>query len=196
LAELPPSPSELTRVLAAARDGDSSAAEALLAMVYDELRGMARAQLGRLAPGQTLQATALVHEAWLRLSPQGALPFADRAHFFGAAARAMRNILVDQARKKHAARRGGGRPNVSLELAPPADVTPIVDVLAVDEALAKLEASDPRKVRLVELRVFAGLTMPEAADALGVSLSTAEREWRFARAWLATAIEGRDGGGA
>lgn len=182
---------DLTRAIAAARNGDAGAADALLALVYEQLRDMAQQRMGKLAPGQTLQATALVHEAWLRLAPHGTPQFDGRAHFFGAAARAMRNILVDHARRKHALRRGGDQQRVELEFELPSDAPSPAETLAVDEALTQLEARDPRKVRLVELRVFAGLTMPEAAQALDVSLSTAEREWRFARAWLAQAIEGR-----
>ena len=186
---------DLTRAISAAREGATGAAEALLSLVYEQLRDMAQQRMGKLAPGQTLQATALVHEAWLRLAPQGTPQFDGRAHFFGAAGRAMRNILVDHARRKHALRRGGAQQRVDLELDLPADAPSLDDTLAVDEALTRLEARDPRKVRLVELRVFAGLTMPEAAEALAISLSTAEREWRFARAWLAQAIEGKTPGG-
>jgi RNA polymerase sigma factor (TIGR02999 family) len=181
---------DLTQALAAAREGGAAAAAALLALVYDELRAMARGQMQRLPPGQTLQATALVHEAWLRLAAGGAAAFDGRAHFFGAAGRAMRNILIDQARRKHAARRGGDRARVDLEFGVPADAPQVVDVLALDEALTRLQADDPRKVRIVELRVFVGLSMPEIADALGLSLSTVERQWRLARALLAEAIEG------
>lgn len=184
-------PTALTRALAAARDGDTSATDALLGLVYDELRAMARAQMRRLAPGHTLQATALVHEAWLRLVPDGGLDFQSRACFFGAAGRAMRNVLVDQARRKQAQKRGGGQVHhVDVDMAPPNAELPVTDVLAIDEALTRLESEAPRKVRLVELRVFAGMSMPEIADALGTSLSTTEREWRFTRAWLAEALEG------
>lgn len=186
----PPPRSDLTQVLAAVRAAGPGAAEALLALVYDELRRMAEHQLGKLAPGQTLQATALVHEAWLKLQGGAGPDFAGRAHFFGAAGRAMRNILVDQARRKAAQRHGGGQRRRDLDPDLVAAESSGDDALVVDEALRAMEAVHPRKVRLVELRVYAGLTMPEIAEALGISLATAEREWSFARAWLAKSIGG------
>ena len=185
-----PPTSQLTHVLRAVHAGEAGAADALLELVYQELRRMARQQLARQSPGQTLQATALVHEAWLKLRLDNEPGFDGRAHFFGAAARAMRNILVDQARRK-AGRRGGGnlqRVDVDPDLV--AATPSFDDALAVDEALRRLEVVHPRKVQLVELRVYAGLSMPQIAAVLGIALATVERDWSFARAWLATAIGG------
>jgi len=174
------------------RAGDADSIDAVLEIVYGELRAMAQHRLAQLAPGQTLQAKALVHEAWLKLAaPQ--LDFAGRAHFFGAAARAMRNILVDQARRKGAQRRGAGVGRIEIDTGIAAVTPSLDDTLAVDEALSRLEVREPRKVRLVELRVFAGLSMPEVAEALGIALSTAERDWRFTRAWLARELDGGAG---
>ncbi len=174
----------VTRALRAAASGDPEAARDLLPLVYQELRDLARARLRRLPPGQTLQATALVHEAYLRLT-RGADPGWDgRAHFFGAAARAMRDILVEEARRKLALKRGGERARVDLEAAEPAFLPPPREVLAVHEALRRLETEDPRKGEIVNLRYFAGLTAAEAALALGISVATLGREWRYIRAWL------------
>jgi RNA polymerase sigma factor (TIGR02999 family) len=181
-------PAELTRVLRAVQAGTAGAAETLLNLVYEQLRRMAQQQLGRLVPGQTLQATALVHEAWLKLGLDGEPGFAGRAHFFGAAARAMRNVLVDQARRKAALRRGGGAQRADLDPDLVAVGTSPDSELAVDDALQKLERDHPRKVRLVELRVYAGLTMPEIAAVLDIGLATAERDWSYARAWLANEL--------
>ncbi|MCU0866999.1 MAG: ECF-type sigma factor [Planctomycetes bacterium] len=184
----------LSRVLHALREGEAGAADELLALVYDQLRRMAQQQLARATPGQTLQATALVHEAWLKLGLDREPQFDGRAHFFGAAARAMRNILVDQARRKAAQRRGGDLQRADLDPDLVAAEPVATDELAVDEALQRLELAHPRKVRLVELRIYAGLTMPEIAAVLDIGLATAERDWSFARAWLAAALDG--GGGA
>jgi len=168
---------------------DGSRAAELLPLVYDELRALARARLAQEKPGQTLQATALVHEAWLRVAADERAEWNGRGHFFGAAAQAMRRILVEQARGKARLKRGGGRVREDageLEIAAPG---PGADVLAVEEALARLEAEDPRKARIVELRYFAGLTVEETAAALELSVGTIEREWRFVRAWLQVQLE-------
>jgi RNA polymerase sigma factor (TIGR02999 family) len=187
--------SEVTRILSAIEGGDPSAAAELLPLVYDELRKLAASKLDREKPGQTLDATALVHEAYLRLVaiPErecGELPqhWHGRGHFFAAAAEAMRRILVEFARRKQRVRHGGGRRRVELgEALVPAECRPD-DVLALDEALERLEATDPDAARLVKLRFFAGLSMPEAAEALGMPLRTAERNWTYARTWLHRAL--------
>jgi len=176
--------SEMTRVLEAARQGDSQAATRLLPLVYTELRKLAAAKMAREAPGQTLQPTALVHEAWLRVSGPGHTHFQNRAHFFAAAAEAMRRILIDNARRKHAWRHGGGQARVDLEqadIAPPANAE---QLLAVHEALDQLAAEDPSKAELVKLRFFVGLSAEEAAEVLGVSVPTVKRHWAYAKAWL------------
>ncbi len=178
--------SEITRVLEAAGRGDQDAAGQLLPLVYAELRRLAASRLAREAPGQTLQPTALVHEAYLRLTGADPdRPWNGRGHFFAAAAEAMRRILVERARRKRSARHGGGRTRVALDdrAAAPAGPPPD-DLVAVDEALTRLEALDPVRAGVVKLRFFGGLTMPETAEALGISLATAERHWAFARAWL------------
>jgi RNA polymerase sigma factor (TIGR02999 family) len=180
---------DVTRILSAIEQGDPQAAELLLPLVYEELRRLAAARLGREAPGQTLDATALVHEAYVRLVG-GAAPgsYQGRVHFFAAAAAAMRRILIDRARHKRAEKRGGGRRRQRLdELAAP---VPDEQLLALDEALHKLAAQDPVKARLVELRYFAGLTSEQAAEALGISPSTADRYWTYARAWLRAELRG------
>jgi RNA polymerase sigma factor (TIGR02999 family) len=174
----------LTALLEAAGQGDPTAAEKLLPLVYDELRRLARAYLARTPPGNTLQATALVHEAYLRLVGSQDPGWQGRRHFFGAAARAMRNIMVDQARRKGSRKRGGGRQRLDLEEGDLPIEPPSQDILALDEALERLEQVDPRKAEVVMLHHFGGLTMEETAEAMGVSLSTVEREWRFTRALL------------
>jgi RNA polymerase sigma factor (TIGR02999 family) len=177
--------SEVTRILTAIEQGDPHAAEQLLPLVYDELRQLAAQKLAQETPGQTLQATALVHEAYLRLVDKDrAQHWNSRGHFFAAAAEAMRRILVDQARQKLSQRRGGGRQRQNLTNLPIATPEPSLDVLAVNEALERFEHVDPLKARLVKLRYFAGLTIPQAADALGISATTADRYWSYARAWL------------
>jgi RNA polymerase sigma factor (TIGR02999 family) len=181
--------SETTRLLEAAARGDPGAAEQLLPLVYDELRQLAARKLAREKPGQTLDATALVHEAYLRLvGDDPGQAWSGRGHFFAAAAEAMRRMLVEAARRKGRARHGGGRRRVDLDSAAPHAREPAADLLALDEALARLAALDPPAARLVELRYFAGLSMPRAAEALGLPLRTAERNWAYARAWLHRAL--------
>ena len=184
--------SEVTRILSAIEQGDPHAAEQLLPLVYDELRKLAAQKLGQEKPGQTLEATALVHEAYLRLvvpargasQAPGEMQWNTSGHFFTAAAEAMRRILIDQARHKQSQRRGGGRRRQDIEHQQIAAPEPSLDVLAVNEALERFEKVDPLKANLVKLRYFAGLTIPQAADALGISSTTADRYWAYARAWL------------
>jgi RNA polymerase sigma factor (TIGR02999 family) len=174
----------LTRVLCAVAEGDPTAAAQLLPLVYDELRQLAAQKLTHEKPGQTLDATALVHEAYLRLvDTDQAQSWDNRRHFFAAAAEAMRRILIDNARRKHSPKHGGGRHRLDLDSALSLP-EPRQDLLALDEALSRLADKQPLKAELVKLRFFAGLTMPEAAQALGISLATAERYWTFARSWL------------
>ncbi|HVC93238.1 MAG TPA: sigma-70 family RNA polymerase sigma factor [Pirellulales bacterium] len=183
--------SDVTRILEAIQAGQPQAASQLLPLVYDELRRLAAAKLAREKPGQTLNATALVHEAYLRLVGQRDEPnsFEDLSHFFAAAAQAMRRILIDNARRKRTGKRGGGLRRQQLEaLAVP---TADEELLALDEALDKLAAKDPIKARLVELRFFGGLSCEQAAAVLGVSPTTADRYWAFARAWLQAEVRGR-----
>jgi RNA polymerase sigma factor (TIGR02999 family) len=176
---------EVTRILSAMEEGDPRAAEQLLPLVYDELRRLAAQRLAQEKPGQTLQATALVHEAYLRLvDVERAQHWNNRGHFFAAAAEAMRRILVDTARSKKADRRGGGRKRLQVEVADLAARLDDPKLLALDEALAKLERLHPSKAQVVKLRYFAGLSIQEAAAALGISTATADRYWAYARAWL------------
>jgi RNA polymerase sigma factor (TIGR02999 family) len=182
---------DVTRILSAIERGDPKAAHQLLPLVYDELRKLAARRLAHERPGQTLQATALVHEAYLRLvGGQPEAGWDSRGHFFAAAAEAMRRILVENARRKGRQKRGGGLARLDLEDADLACRTPSEELLALDEALARLAAEDPVKARLVELRFFAGLNLEEAAKALGVSAVTAKRYWRYARAWLHREVAG------
>jgi RNA polymerase sigma factor (TIGR02999 family) len=177
--------SEVTRILSAIEEGDPHAAEQLLPLVYDELRKLAAQKLAQEKPGQTLQATALVHEAYIRLvDVEKAQHWDSRAHFFAAAAEAMRRILVEQARRKRRARHGGGKRPIALDEASSLVQPPSDDLLALDEALARLATLNPVRAEVVKLRFFAGLTMPEVAQALGLSLPTAERYWTAARTWL------------
>ena len=179
---------DFTRILSAIEQGDPRAAEELLPLVYEELRNLAAQKLAQEKPGQTLQATALVHEAYLRLvqSPQReqGQSWDSRGHFFAAAAEAMRRILIDNARRKRRPKHGGDRQRVDLNEAAVLTDTPSHDLLALDEALTKLAAEEPAKAELVKLRFFAGLTIPEAAQMLGISVATAERHWTYARVWL------------
>jgi RNA polymerase sigma factor (TIGR02999 family) len=168
-------------------------ARELLPLVYDELRRLAAQRLSREVPGQTLQATALVHEAYLRLvGADPDRPWDGRGHFFAAAAEAMRRILVDNARRRHRVKRGGNRARVPLEQAEPTAPETDDDLLALDEALERLASKDPIKAELVQLRVFAGLTVVQAAEVLGLSTTTADRYWAFDRAWLRVEIAGHD----
>lgn len=178
---------EVTLILSQLESGEASS-EDLLAAVYEELRFLAQAKMSGERPGHTLQATALVHEAWLRLGGSTQAQWANRKHFFGAAAEAMRRILVDHARKRNADKRGGGSPNIELtdssrESALQVDSTPD-ELIAIHEALEGLEQEDPQAAELVKLRYFIGLTMQQAADALGLKKRTAEGIWEFGRAWL------------
>src|SRR5262245_37909027 len=177
--------SEVTHILAAIEQGDPGAAERLLPLVYDELRQLAAQKLAQETPGQTLQPTALVHEAYLRLvDVEQAQHWDSRGHFFAAAAEAMRRIVVETARRKQRARHGGGRQRVEVQLAALPTRLPPDDLLALDEALGRLEQRDPVKARLVTLRYFAGMTSAQAAAVLHISRVTAHRYWTFARAWL------------
>ena len=175
---------DVTDLLLSWRQGDAAALDRLVPLVYDELRRVARRRLRGESPGHALQSTALVHEVYLRLVDVDRMTLTSRAHFFGVAATLMRQILVDHVRRQRADKRGGGATLLSLDdVSPPAQPTS-VDVLALDQALEKLSSIDARQCRVVELRFFAGLTIDEAAEALGISPATVEREWAFAKAWL------------
>ena len=185
-----PTAPAVTELLRAWGGGDAGASEALVPLVYAELRRQAQRVLRREGEGHTLQATALVHEAWLRLDDQANVSWESRTQFFAIAAQMMRRVLVDHARTRRALKRGGGATAVTLGDAERAASAPdAVDVLALDDALARLALLDPRKARLVELRYFAGMSIPEAAAALGVSLATVGREWAVARMWLRRELE-------
>jgi RNA polymerase sigma factor (TIGR02999 family) len=188
--------SEVTRILSAIEAGDPHAAGQLLPLVYDELRNLAAAKLAQEKPGQTLQATALVHEAYLRLvDAETVQRWNSRGHFFAAAAEAMRRILIDSARKKQRPKHGGDRRRLELgELALAPDDR-AEDLLALDEALSKLAEQEPIKAELVKLRYFAGLSLEQAAVCLGISPATAKRYWAVARAWLYAALSGDDTAG-
>jgi len=192
--------SDITHILSAIEHGDPHAAEELLPLVYDELRKLAAAKLAQEKPGQTLEATALVHEAYVRLvgRPSEAAhgEWAGRAHFFAAAAEAMRRILVEEARRKGRQRHGGGLARVHLELANVISPMPDEELLALDEAMTRLAAEEPVRARLVELRFYAGLSNEQAAKVLGISAVTAKRYWRYARAWLHREVGKGDGPGA
>jgi RNA polymerase sigma factor (TIGR02999 family) len=177
--------SKVTRILSAIEAGDSHAAEKLLPLVYSELRQLAAEKMAQEAPGHTLEATALVHEAYLRLvDTEKTQQWNSRGHFFAAAAEAMRRILVESARRKSRLKHGRDHHRVDLESDCLASSAPSFDLLALDEALSRLAETEPAKAKLVMLRFFAGLTMPEAAAALNISLATAERYWTFAKSWL------------
>ena len=183
--------SDVTRILSAIEDGDPHAAEQLLPLVYEELRQLAAQKLAQEKPGQTLQATALVHEAYLRLvGGDQTQHWNGRGHFFAAAAEAMRHILVDSARRKRSRKRGGDRDRVALGDANLADTENAEEVLAVNEALAGLAATDAQAAELVKLRYFAGLTIPQAAAQLGIAPRTADAWWSYARAWFQAALQG------
>jgi RNA polymerase sigma factor (TIGR02999 family) len=176
----------LTRLLQAWQQGDVRAGDELVPLIYAELRRIAAGRLRAERPGHTLQPTALVHEAWLRLAEQHGAEWQNRAQFFGIAAQAMRRILVDHARRRHAAKRGGHSPVVDVDELSEVLASPVPDeqLLALDVALEQLKALDERQARIVELRFFAGLSVDETAEALGVSGTTVKREWATARAWL------------
>lgn len=176
--------SEITRILSAAESGDPKAAEELLPLVYAELRRLAAHKMAGEAPGQTLQPTALVHEAWLRLTGDASAKFQNRSHFFAAAAEAMRRVLIDNARRKQSQKRGANLERVDLDDVDVAARADDTTLLLIDDALAKLAREDPPSAELVKLRFFAGLTNEQAAQALGISERTAKRYWTFARAWL------------
>jgi RNA polymerase sigma factor (TIGR02999 family) len=189
---------DVTQVLEAAARGETRAAAELLPLIYDELRQLAGRHLAQEPPGQTLQPTALVHEAYLRLlgarGQEGAAPgWKHRGHFFAAAAEAMRRILIENARRKKRHRHGGGRRRVELEGQDVAAGRPPEELLAIDDALAQLAAEDPEAAQVVKLRFYAGLSIEEAADILGISRAGAYRHWTYARAWLRTALGGEEG---
>jgi RNA polymerase sigma factor (TIGR02999 family) len=181
---------DVTRILEAAQQGDPRAAADLLPLVYEELRRIAARQMAQESPGQTLQPTALVHEAWLRLAGDDAPRFQNRAHFFAAAAEAMRRVLIESARRKHSLKRGGAPLREELLDCHLVQQVPTDELLAVDEALNLLVAEDPVAADLVKLRYFVGLTMEDAASALGLPLRSAERLWAYARAWLRRSLGG------
>jgi RNA polymerase sigma factor (TIGR02999 family) len=185
--------SEVTHILSAIERGDPHAAGQLLPLVYDELRKLAAQRLAREGPGQTLQATALVHEAYLRLvGSEKGQRWSGRGHFFAAAAEAMRRVLVERARHKGSRKHGGGSRRVDLGEAATCALGPADDILALNEALDRLAEEDPRKAELVKLRYFTGLSVQEAADVLGVSRATADRWWAYAKAWLYCALSGEE----
>jgi RNA polymerase sigma factor (TIGR02999 family) len=188
---------DVTRILSQIEQGDQHASEELLPLVYDELRKLAAAKLANEKPGQTMQATALVHDAYLRLVDQSTPQQWDNSrHFFAAAAGAMRRILIERARHKQSLKGGGDHQRVELaEIEPGSTPMACNDILGLDEALQKLEAKDARKAELVNLRFFAGLTVAQAAQMLGVSTSTAENDWTYARSWLRLEMAGSDEAG-
>jgi RNA polymerase sigma factor (TIGR02999 family) len=184
---------DVTRILSAIDQGDPQAAERLLPLVYGELRKLAAQRLAREKAGQTLQATALVHEVYLRLvGPDDAQVWSSRGHFFAAAAEAMRRILVERARRKRSEKHGGQRSREDLDAVEIAIDGPSEDLLALDEALTQLAAENPANAELVKLRYFAGLSLGDTARALGISAATAKRNWTYARAWLFRRVEGSD----
>jgi RNA polymerase sigma factor (TIGR02999 family) len=185
---------DVTQILSAIEEGDPRAAEKLLPLVYDELRKLSSQRLAREAPGQSLQTTDLVHEAYLRLvNHDNHAHWDNRGHFFAAAAEAMRRILVEHARRRNRLKHGGGHSRVDLEGAGVLAEEPSEDLVALDEALDKLAAEDPAKAEVVKLRFFAGLTMPDIARLMKISLATAERHWTYARTWLYAELADRDG---
>ena len=184
--------SGVTHILGRLEQGDAKAAEELLPLVYDELRRLAASKMANEAPGHTLQPTALVHEAWLRLGGSEAPSFQNRAHFFGAAAEAMRRILIERARRRVAAKRGAGAAMVNVdEIEIPSPLADDDQLLAVNEALEKFAALEPRKAELVKLRYFVGMSFDEAATAMGIAVPTAKQWWAYARAWLTVELRAR-----
>lgn len=185
---------DVTRILSAIEEGDAQAAEQLLPLIYEELRKLASAKMAQEKPGQTLQATALVHEAYLRLvDTEKAQHWNSRGHFFGAAAEAMRRILVENARRKSGPEASGGHCRVELSNAAAEIQGPDLELIALSEAIDKLQTKDPRAAELVKLRFFAGLTRQQAADALGVSVATADNDWAYAKGWLKVELAGTSG---
>ncbi len=182
---------QVTRILNAIEGGDPRAADQLLPLVYAELRALAAHKMAQESAGQTLNATSLVHEAWLRLTGRNDQQWEGRGHFFGAAAEAMRRILIERARRKRAVRHGGGKFRVDIQDVEVAAAMQDEELLAVNEALDRFAAVDPQKAELVKLRYFAGMTIDEAAKVLGISDTTAKRQWAFARAWLHREIAGQ-----
>jgi RNA polymerase sigma factor (TIGR02999 family) len=187
---------DITSVLDRAREGDPRAAAELLPLVYQELRHLAVSRMAREAGAQTLQPTALVHEAWLRLQGGGDHMWNGRAHFFGAAAEAMRRILIERARHKRAARHGGGQTPDNIDDLEIASPVPDDEILGVSDALDRFSTRDPQKAELVKLRYFVGLTLEEASEVLGVAVPTASRWWAYSRAWLCQEIERQRQGGS
>jgi RNA polymerase sigma factor (TIGR02999 family) len=183
----------VAQLVESARRGDEQALSALMPLVYEELRRLAASYMRRERPGQTLQATALVHDAYIRLMQDSKLSWQNRSHFFGIAARSMRQILVERARARRAVKRGGSRIRVTLDAGLLATEAPAIDLEALDEALTRLEALDPELARVVEVRFFGGLSIDEAAETLDVSPATVKRRWTVAKAWLARelAVKGR-----
>lgn len=181
---MPPPSHHVTKLLKDWSAGDQSAPDKLMPLVYEELRRLAHQYMRREKPGHTLQTSALVHEAYVRLVDQSEIQWESRAHFFGIAARLMRQILVDQARRRNFAKRGGGAIRVSLNEAAAVAQEQSASVVALDDALNNLEKVDPRKSRIIELRFFGGMSIEETAEALRVSPGTVMRDWTFARAWL------------
>jgi RNA polymerase sigma factor (TIGR02999 family) len=184
-----PATKDVTRLLEQLRAGDRNAVADLVPLLYDELRQLASKYLRRERPGHTLQATALVHEAYLRLVDQKDVGWQNRSHFFGVAAQQMRRILVDHARHRHAAKRGGAAPKVALDEALVVSDQAAEDVLQLNELLTRLDELDEQQARVVELRVFGGLTVEEAAEALDISPATVKRDWAMAKAWLTREIQ-------
>jgi len=182
---------EVTRIITAIQEGDAMAADELLPLVYQELRYLAAQKMAHEPPGQTLQATALVHEAYIRLVGAENQDWDSRGHFFAAAAEAMRRILIDNARRKKSLKYGGDRRRIDLDEAVPADDVdiPLIELLALDEALERLSKKDKVKADLVKLRYFAGLTIGQTAEILGISATTAKRYWAYARAWLLREVD-------
>lgn len=183
-------PGDVTQLLKAIDAGDPKAADQLLPLVYDELRKLAAAKMAQEKPGQTLQATALVHEAWLKIAGDGNEQFANRRHFFKAAATAMQQILIDNARRKQRLKHGANQTGEELYESRIAVAVPTEELLAVDEALAALALEDPQAAEVVQMRYFVGMTVPEIADALDLAPRTVDRHWAFARAWLKRTIRG------
>jgi RNA polymerase sigma factor (TIGR02999 family) len=183
---------DITQVLQAIGRGEGEAADELLPLVYEELRRLAVMRMAREAPNQTLQPTALVHEAWLRLVADGDRSWENRAHFFGAAAEAMRRILIENARRKSRLKRGGGLMRLNIDSIELAEVTPDDKILLINEALEKLQTEDPDRARIVVMKFFGGLTNQEVAGSLGVTERTVERQWAYAKAWIFQCIRALD----